>query len=198
LADVWKWGPEVHANSWRTTGDIRAQWSSIDRIGFSQSDLAPYAGPGHWNDPDMLEVGNGNLTPDEMYAHFSLWCLLSSPLLIGCDMSRMDALVVSIFSNDEVIAVDQDSLGRQATRMAKDGDVEVWAKPLSDGSLAVGLFNRGQTDASCSAKWSDLKLTGSHTVRDLWRQKDLGSFDNHFDATVHPHGVMLVRVAQTN
>ena len=193
--DVWTWGAQVGGNCWRTTGDIRAAWDSIDRIGFSQNGHEPYAGPGHWNDPDMLEVGNGRLTPDEMYAHFSLWSLLASPLLIGCDMSRMDPLTVSIFSNDEVIAVNQDALGKQAKRVGKDGETEVWAKPMSDGSLAVGLFNRGAAEASCAARWSDLGLSGSRMVRDLWRQKDLGSFEDSFSTPVRSHGVVLVRIS---
>ncbi len=195
MGDVWKWGDQVEGNSWRTTGDIQANWPSIERIGFSQSAIAQYAKPGHWNDPDMLEVGNGNLTPDEMYTHFSLWCMLSSPLLIGCDMSNMDPLTVSIFSNDEVIAVDQDALGREATRRSQDGKVEVWAKPLADGSIAVGLFNRGSDDAPVTAQWADLGIKGSRSVRDLWRQKDLGKFDGSYQATVHRHGVVLVKIS---
>jgi alpha-galactosidase len=193
--NVWEWGDSVGGNSWRTTGDIRAQWASIARIGFGQAGHEKFAGPGHWNDPDMLEVGNGNLTPDEMYSHFSLWCLLDSPLLIGCDMSRMDRLTTSIFSNDEVIAVSQDELGRQASRLAQADQVEVWAKPMSDGSLAVGLFNRADAEQRCTARWSDLGIAGSRTVRDLWRQRDLGTFDANFTTTVRPHGVMLLEIA---
>jgi hypothetical protein len=193
--NVWEWGESVGGNSWRTTGDIRAQWASIARIGFGQAGHEKFAGPGHWNDPDMLEVGNGNLTPDEMYSHFSLWCLLDSPLLIGCDMSRMDALTTSIFSNDEVIAISQDELGKQAGRVAQADQVEVWAKPMSDGSLAVGIFNRADTEQPCTAKWSDLGIAGSRPVRDLWRQKDLGSFDGNYTITIHPHGVMLLKIS---
>jgi hypothetical protein len=215
--DVWKWGADVGGNCWRTTGDIRATWASLSRIGFDQQvGHEAYARPGHWNDPDMLEVGNGPLTHDEMYTHFSLWCILSSPLLIGCDMSRMDPLVISIFSNDDVLAVSQDSLGKQGYRVSRNNvpftapaadssgrqgagpatndGIEVWCKPLADGSMAVGLFNRGAEEAKVAAKFSDLKLTGKQTVRDLWRQKDLGSFDNAYETSVQPHGVVLVRV----
>jgi alpha-galactosidase len=195
MGDSWTWAADVGGNSWRTTGDIQANWPSIARIGFAQNGHEKWAKPGHWNDPDMLEVGNGKLTPDEMYSHFSLWCLLDSPLLIGCDMSKMDPLVVSIFSNDEVIAVNQDALGRQASRVTQEGDTQVWAKPLADGSLAVGLFNLANAESACTAKWSDLGITGSRAVRDLWRQRDLGPSKGEFKATLPPHGVMLVRIA---
>jgi len=195
MGDVWKWGPQVGGNCWRTTGDIRAAWDSIARIGFAQDGLEQWAGPGHWNDPDMLEVGNGRLTPDEMYSHFSLWCLLSAPLLIGCDMSRMNELTTSIFSNDEVIAVDQDALGRQGKRVARDGDCEVWSKPMADGSVAVGLFNRGAAAQKCGVNWSDLGIDGKRSVRDLWRQKDLGMMDAKLETEVPSQGVVLVRLA---
>ena len=194
MGNVWEWGPQVGANCWRTTGDIRASWDSIARIGFGQAPLMRWAGPSHWNDPDMLEVGNGRLTPDENYAHFSLWCLLSAPLLIGCDLTRMDDFVVNVLTNDDVIAVNQDELGRQAGRIGTYGETEVWSKPLADGSLAVGLFNRGQGPARCAASWEDLGIAGKRVVRDLWRQKDLGTFDGTFADTVPPHGVLLIRL----
>jgi len=202
MGDVWEWGASAGASCWRTTGDIRDVWSSISKNGFSSAGGERYAGPGHWNDPDMLVIGNlgwGNvrpcdLTPSEQYAHISLWCLLDSPLLIGCDMSQLDDFTKGLLSNDEVLEVDQDELGRQATRVAKTGDLEVWAKELADGSMAVGLFNRGSQPATMEVKWSDLGLTRRHRVRDLWRQKDLGEFKGSFGGTVGRHGVLLLRV----
>jgi alpha-galactosidase len=204
MGDVWKWGAEAGGNSWRTTGDISDTWASMSRNGFSQNGLEKYAGPGHWNDPDMLIVGNvgwgsnlhpTHLTPNEQYTHISLWCLLSSPLLIGCDMTKLDAFTLNLLSNDEVLAVDQDSLGRQAARVAQEDSFEVWAKDLDDGSKAVGLFNRGEGEALVTAKWSDLGISGKQIVRDLWRQKDIGQFEDEFKATVPRHGVLLVKIS---
>ncbi len=154
---VWKWGPEVDGNSWRTTGDITDNWQSLTGIWDKQVNLAEFANPGHWNDPDMMivgmvSVGSGrnfhptNLTPDEQYTHVSLWSLLAAPLLIGCDLTRLDDFTLGLLSNDEVLAVDQDPLGKQATRVKEDVEsgIEIWARPLADGTMAVGLFNRGR------------------------------------------------------
>jgi alpha-galactosidase len=210
------------ANAWRTTGDIRDNWYSVTGIGFSQSKWAPYAGPGHWNDPDMLVVGHvgwgpklhpTNLTADEQYTHVSLWCLLSAPLLIGCDLERLDAFTISLLTNDEVLAVNQDSLGRPATLASSTGGNvkvertdgrdgkprelprhQIWAKELDDGSRAVGLFNLGDDEEAVTASFADLKLTGKQVVRDLWRQKDLATVDDRFEASVPPHGVVLVKL----
>jgi alpha-galactosidase len=211
-----------YANAWRTTGDIRDNWYSVSGIGFAQSKWAPYAGPGHWNDPDMLVVGYvgwgpklhpTGLTADEQYTHVSLWCLLSAPLLIGCDLERLDAFTISLLTNDEVLAINQDALGKPATLASSTGgDVkiertdgrdgkprelprhQVWAKQLEDGSLAVGLFNLADSEESVTARFADLKLTGRQTVRDLWRQRDLATVDNQFEAPVPPHGVVLVKL----
>ena len=151
------------ANCWRTTGDIRDTWESVSSIGFSQDKWASFAGPGHWNDPDMLVVGYvgwgpnlhpSRLTPDEQYTHISLWCLLSAPLLLGCDLERLDPFTLNLLTNDDVLAVDQDALGKQATRVANQGDLDVYAKPLEDGSWAVGLFNRGPNNSTITVKWS--------------------------------------------
>jgi len=203
MGDVWKWGAQIGGNSWRTTGDIRDTWGSMSSIGFGQAGHEQYAGPGHFNDPDMLVVGMvgwgpklhpTHLSPNEQYTHISLWCLLDSPLLIGCDMTQLDDFTLSLLTNDEVLEVSQDPLGRQAGRVAKNGDLEVWAKDMEDGSKAVGLFNRGKAAATVTANWSDLGLTGKLKVRDLWRQKDLGQFQDKFEASVPRHGVVLVRV----
>ena len=202
MGDVWKWGAQVGGNCWRTTGDISDTWSSITGNGFGSAGKEKFAGPGHWNDPDMLVVGRlgwgklrpTRLTPNEQYTHISLWCLLSAPLLIGCDMSQLDKFTLSLLSNDEVLAVDQDALGKQASRIWQNGDLEIWAKDMGDGSKAVGLFNRGEFATNIELKFSDLGISGKHRVRDLWRQKHLGAFSNTFNATVPRHGVVLVRI----
>jgi alpha-galactosidase len=191
------------ANSWRTTGDIRDTWVSMTKNGFSQDKWRPFGGPGHWNDPDMLVVGNvgwgpklhaSRLTPNEQYTHISLWCLLSSPLLIGCPIEQMDAFTLSLLTNDEVLAVDQDELGRQAAQFAVEGDRQIWVKELADGSRAIGLFNLGEAAQPVGISWARLGLTGAQQVRDLWRQQDLGAQAESFTAMVPRHGVVLVRV----
>ena len=204
MGDVWEWGAEVGGNCWRTTGDIGDSWGSMSGIGFKQNGHEKWAGPGHWNDPDMLvlgKVGWGHLhptrlTPNEQYTHVSLWCLLTAPLLIGADMSQLDPFTFNLLANDEVLAVNQDGAGRQASRKTKDGETEVWAKDLADGSKAVGLFNRGEGAAEVTVKWTDLGLSGPCQVRDLWRQKDAGTFADSFTANVPRHGVCLVRIWQ--
>jgi len=191
----------VHA--WRTTDDIKDTWESMAGIGFTRDEWAECQGPGHYNDPDMLVVGRvgwGNphptrLTPDEQYTHISLWTLLGAPLLIGCDLTQLDDFTLGLLTNDEVLEIDQDVLCKQAVHVAKASDVEIYAKTLEDGSMAVGIFNRGIVPTTGVVNWSDLKLpAGSHRVRDLWRQKDIGSFADAFSAPVTPHGVVFVRV----
>jgi alpha-galactosidase len=195
MGSSWEWAGDLGGNCWRTTGDISANWKSISNIGFNQNGHEPFARPGHWNDPDMLEIGNGSLTPDELHTHMTLWCMLSAPLLIGCDMTKMDDLTVSIFSNDEVLAVNQNSLGKQGWRAKQEGQTEVWMKPLADGSLAVAFFNRGETPIKVSVSWQDLKLQGSKQVRDLWRQKDLGKSTDSCSIEVGSHGAELLRLS---
>jgi alpha-galactosidase len=203
MGNVWEWGAEVGGNCWRTTGDITDTWSSMAGIGFGQAGHEKFAGPGHWNDPDMLVVGYvgwsanvrpTHLTPSEQYTHISLWCMLCSPLLIGCDMTKLDEFTLNLLTNDEVLDVSQDPLGRQAARIAKTGPLEIWAKDLEDGSKAVGLFNRGEAATSITVKWSDLGVSGQQSVRDLWRQKNLGKFPDQFKTDVSRHGVVLVKV----
>ena len=201
--DVWEWGQQTGGNCWRTTRDIKDTWDRVFGSGFSQAGHEKYAGPGHWNDPDMLVVGNvgwgprlhpTHLTPDEQCTHISLWCLLAAPLLIGCDMSQLDDFTLGLLSNDEVLAVDQDPLGRAAGRISQAGSLQVWKKELEDGSQAVGLFNTGSQAAKVTATWSDLGIRGKQLVRDLWRQRDLGNFDDKFEALVPSHGVALIKV----
>jgi hypothetical protein len=216
MGDVWEWGKDVGGNLWRTTGDITDTWESMSGIGFSQDKCSPFAGPGYWNDPDMLVVGRvgwgpnlhpTKLTPDEQYTHISLWCLLASPLLIGCDLSQIDPFTMSLLTNDEVLAVNQDELGIQASPVKKGQGFEIWSKPLADGSLAVGLFftgtgspadafewEGGMTKKSLSVNWQDLDISGLYNVRDLWRQKDIGPFEDEFKAEVPFHGVVLVKL----
>jgi alpha-galactosidase len=178
----------------------------MSNIGFDQQNqAAPFAKPGNWNDPDMLVVGHvgwGNphptrLTPDEQYTHISLWCLLAAPLLIGCDMTKFDDFTLGLLSNDEVLAVDQDPLGKQATCVINDGDLRVYARALEDGSRAVGFFNRGVKPMELSFKdFAKLGLAGRQVPRDLWRQKDLATVDTATDSlplTIPAHGVVLCK-----
>ncbi len=196
-------GPTIGkiANSWRTTGDIKANWTSMSQRGFGQDKWRPYSSPGHWNDPDMLEIATKErnqpgLMPEEEYTHMTLWCLLSAPLLLANDLAHMDAFTKNLLENDEVLAVSQDSLGDQAVTVTHDGDARVYARKLEDGSKAVGLFNTGTNGTiAVTVKWSDIDLHGTHAVRDLWRQKDLGSFKDEFTMQVKPHSAEMVKIA---
>jgi len=189
-------------NSWRTSGDVKDDWRRLSKTGFSRQRWARFSGPGRYNDPDMLvvgEVGWGKprrtkLSSDEQYTQMSLWCLLSAPLLLGCDLEKLDPFTLGLLTNPEVLEVNQDGLCRQATRVSRRGRIEVYSKPMEDGSRAVGIFNRGGAAAKGTVRWSDLGTPGSQTVRDLWRQKDLGIYAENFEAEVSPHGVVLVRV----
>ena len=204
MKDVWTWGQIVDGNCWRTTGDITDNWNSLTSIGFHQTVQYAFAKPGRWNDPDMMivgEVGWGEnlhstrLTPDEQYTHVSLWCLLSAPLLIGCDLSKLDDFTLNLLINDEVLAVDQDPLGKQAQQIINREGYQIWMKELENGSKAIGVFNLGEDYQTISFKWAELYLKGNiHKARDLWRQKDLGSFNDQFSARVAPHGVVLIKV----
>jgi alpha-galactosidase len=189
---VWEWGPSLGANLWRTTGDINPTWDRMTLIGFSQAGLAKYAGPGHWNDPDMLEVGNGKLTLDENRTHMSLWALLAAPLLAGNDLSKMKPETAQILTNREVIAIDQDPLGKQGDRVLAVGPVEIWAKPLKGGAKAIGLFNRDDTALPITLKLSDVGYTAGAKAHDVWQAKDLGKLQSTYTATVPRHGVALL------
>ena len=161
-----------------------------------QDGLESYAGPGHWNDPDMLEVGNEGLTLTESQAHFSLWCLLAAPLMAGNDLRTMSADIKNILTNPEVIAVNQDSLGRQGRKVRDEGDLEVWSKEMKDGSRAVVLFNRSKSDSPVSVTWTEIGYPAhlKAKVRDLWQKKDLGKFTGSYNAQVPSHGVVMVRI----
>jgi alpha-galactosidase len=208
MGDVWEWGREVGGHFWRTTGDVGTPkdgtfWRSVEAVGFSQAGKEKYAGPGGWNDPDNLNIGYIKwnktvmpvpLTHNEQYSYVSLWSLLASPLFLGGDPTRLDEFTLSLLSNDEVIEIDQDVLGKQAVRISQENGREVWVKELEGGAKAVGLFNRGESEAKITVPWSLLGLKGAHAVRDVWRQKDLGAREKQYEATVGKHGVMLVKV----
>ena len=194
IADVWKWGPKVGGNLWRTTGDISDHWKSMEEIGFKQFAIASYIGPGHWNDPDMLEIGNGGMTADEYRAHMSLWSLLAAPLLAGNDLRSMSEETKSILMNTEVIAIDQDPDAKPVKKISEQGPLVVAARPLMHQTWAVGLFNRGEAAAKMSVTWEELGLHGKLQVRDLWAHKDLGRVADQFSAEVPSHGVVLITV----
>jgi len=202
------------ANCWRTTGDIVDAWSESDKehcyavseIGFSQERWAPHASPGHWNDPDMMVLGKvgwgptlnqTTLTPDEQYSHVSLWCLLSAPLLVGCDLEQLDPFTLNLLTNDEVLSVNQDALGRQAVRVATRGPIDAYLKELEDGSWALGLFNRGdKTEKTVFNKFRRIGIPGRKQIRDLWRQQDLGEITDDLPVAIPPHGVLLLKVTR--
>jgi alpha-galactosidase len=202
-AKPWLWAKDV-GNLWRTTGDIQDCWDckrdwggmGVVHILDLQDGLESHAGPGHWNDPDMLEVGNGGMTTTEYRSHFSLWCILASPLMAGNDLRSMSAEIREILTNKEVIAVNQDPLGMQGRRVKRDGDREVWSRQLADGSRAVVLFNRGAQETEISVSWTDIGYPPhvAANVRDLWAHKDLGKLTGSFAAKVPSHGVVMVTI----
>ena len=192
-------------NSWRTTTDIVDTWQLLSGIAFSQDRCAAFGRPGCWIDPDMMELGavsNGKemhptrLTPDEQYLHVSMWCLLSAPLILGCDLEKIDAFTLGLITNDEVLDLDQDALGKPARRKVLAGYLEVWVKDLENGSKAIGLFNRGRKELQATVDLAQLGLHGEQSIRDLWRCTDLGRFNKTFETKVRPHGVVLVRTAR--
>jgi alpha-galactosidase len=205
----WLWGKDAGGNLWRTTGDIQDRWQGrvkwpagdccsngvVDIVDL-QVGLESFAGPGHWNDPDMLEVGNGGMTDTEYRSHFSLWAILAAPLIAGNDLRDMRPEIRDILTNKEVIAVDQDPLGSEGKRVKKNGDLEVWSKQMKDGSRTVILFNRASGDHEISVNWEDLGYPNhlEAAVRDLWQKKDLGRFTGKFSASVVSHGVVMVTV----
>ena len=208
-AKPWLWGKGI-GNLWRTTGDISDKWSSkkkwpdgscceygvVDIIDLEVG-LETFAGPGHWNDPDMLEVGNGGMSDAEYRAHFSFWALLAAPLMAGNDVRSMPPEIKDILTNSEVIAVNQDQLGRQGRRVRKDGDSEVWAKTLADGSRVVLLFNRGAAEAQIAVAWEEIGYPAhlEAKVRDLWKHQEIGSIAGRYAAKVPSHAVIMVKIS---
>ncbi len=193
---VWNWGPAVGGNLWRTTGDINDTYARMAEIGFGQAGLAKYAGPGHWNDPDMLEVGNGGMTADEYRTHMSLWALLAAPLLAGNDLSRMTPDALAILTNKDVIAVDQDALGKQGDRLSQEGMQEIWSRPLSGGATAVALFNRSADPAPMTLTLASAGIGPGAKVHDIWAGQDLSPDNGQLTQTVPGHGVVLLRISQ--
>ena len=191
---VQDWGAKVGGNLWRTTGDIRDNWESMSNIGFDQQNgLEDAAGPGHWNDPDMLEIGNGGMTTVEYRAHMSLWSMLAAPLIAGNDLRNIPPEILEILTNKEVIAIDQGTLGKQGKRVSKNGDLEVWSRPLAGGQYAVALFNRGQSAYKMTLRPADLGLGQFKKIRDLWAHSDT-PVSPEFTAEVPSHGVVMLRI----
>ncbi len=205
MGDVWKWGAQVGGNSWRSTGDIEDTWKSMSFIGFNQVADGPYAQPGHFNDPDMLVVGkvgwgdnqhNTRLTPDEQYTHISLWSLLAAPLLIGCDMGQLDEFTLNLLTNDEVLAIDQDELGKEAAPVIQTGEYQVWAKDLKDGGKAVGIFNTSDKYQTIILNRNENGFNAYTKIRDVWQQKYIITSGTTLNAKVAPHGVLLVKMSK--
>jgi alpha-galactosidase len=190
----WNWGPKT-GNLWRTTGDISDNYDRMSVIGFSQDGLEKFAGPGHWNDPDMLEVGNGGMTTDEYRTHMALWALLAAPLLAGNDLRAMTPETRDMLTNREIIAVDQDPRGSQGRRVWEEGPLEIWARALADGNQAVGLFNRGESNLNITLELASIGKHHTATLRDLWERKDLGAITGSYTASVSKHGVLMLKVS---
>ena len=204
--DGWELGDSIGGNLWRVVSDIGDNWKSVNKV-FNLDVTAPYARTVNWNDPDILVVGQGwlgndvlrlhpaRLTPNEQYAHISLWSLLSAPLLIGCDLTRFDDFTFNLLANDEVIDIDQDPLGKHAMAAVKEENYQIMVKELEDHSKAVGLFNLRENDLEISVTWDALKIFGRHNVCDGWRQKDLGFISNKYESAVPSQDVILVKIS---
>jgi len=193
---VWEWAPSVGGNLWRTTGDITPEWDRIYAIASQQAGLESYAGPGHWNDPDMLEVGNGKLSIAENRSHFSLWAMIAAPLLAGNDLPNMKPEIKSILTNRDVIAIDQDKLGKQASRIYSEGEVDVWKRPLAGGAVAIAVINAGDDRYSTHPfhlSLAKLGLHGPQTGKDLWTGKQITLNDGQA-LELARHDVLLVRI----
>lgn len=195
----WIWGPKAGANLWRATDDVSnridfQEYSRMMFVGFGQNGPQGYAGPGHWNDPDFLQIGNRGLDLDEEKTQMRLWSLLAAPLFSSTDLTKLTGSQLAVLTNREVIAVDQDPLGIQGRRISQVGPVQVWAKPLSRGRMAVGLINSGESSLPASVNFRELGYSHPVRVRDLWEQKDLGVFKVAYSTTIPKHGVVLVEI----
>jgi len=205
MGSVWEWGADVGGNYWRTTGDLTDIWANMAAVGFRQAGREKWSRPGHWTDPDMLVIGkvgwgpsihDTRLTPNEQITHLSLWVLQAAPLLIGADMSQFDAFTTALMTSHEIMEVSQDRMGRGASRISRRERQEVWARPLSDGTIAGGYFNRGLQATTIPASWPDLGLRGRQPVRDLWQHRELGIFNGEFAPTVPAHGAVVVKIGR--
>lgn len=199
MAAPWKWGPTVGANLWRTTDDVSnkidfQEYARMMFVGFGQEGLQAFAGPGHWNDPDFLQIGNRGLGLDEDKTQMTLWSLLAAPLFSSADVTKLSAAQLAVLTNREIIAIDQDPKGVQGHRVSQAGPVQVWAKPLSGGGTAVGLINSGESSFPASVNFSDIGYSNPVRVRDIWEQKDLGVFKNGYTTMVPKHGVVLIEI----
>jgi alpha-galactosidase len=203
--EAWKWAGSIGGNLWRTTGDLMDSWSNLESVGFRQAGREQYARPGRWNDTDMLVVGSvgwgpnlrpSRLTKNEQILHITLWAMQAAPLLIGADLSQLDEFTIALLTNDEVLDVDQDPLGKAGGRVWKQEKLEVWARPLADGTTAVALFNRGLKSYDVTVRWADIGLRGRQPVRDLWLKKDVGEFADSFTANVPRHGAMMIKIGR--
>jgi alpha-galactosidase len=201
--EAWKWAGSIGGNLWRTTGDLMDTWSNLESVGFRQAGREVHVKAGRWNDTDMLVVGNvgwgpdlhpTRLTKNEQILHITLWAMQAAPLLIGADMSQLDEFTIALLTNDEVLDVDQDTLAKAGSRVWQEGKLEVWARPLADGTTAVALFNRGLEPYDITARWQDIGVRGRKRVRDLWLKKDLGEFDGSFTTTVPRHGAVMLKI----
>jgi alpha-galactosidase len=195
-AEVWTWGVKVDGNLWRTTGDISDNWKSMEEIGFRQADIAKYAQPGHWNDPDMLEVGNGGMTTQEYQVHMSLWALLAAPLLAGNDLHDMSQATLALLKNGDIIAIDQDPTAHPVKRTALGDNTEVWTRELKDGAIAVGVFNRNDADKEVTVSWSKLGTGNPSRAKNLWTHQDVSLSGDSYTASVPMHGVVMLRVEE--
>ncbi len=210
MGDVWQWGGEVGGNCWRTTGDLGlaedTRLPGFYHIGLSNARHWQHAKPGQWNDPDYILIGwvgkaSGHgvgklttLTGDEQYSYMSMWCLMAAPLIFSGDMAKLDEFTINVLCNPEVIDVDQDALGKQARPVVMNDDTLIMAKPLEDGSLALGLFNLGERPRTIGVTWDQLGLSGKQRVRDLWRHQEIGEREDEYRERIPRHGVMLVRL----
>jgi len=212
LGDVWEWGREVGGNFWRTSDDVGrgidgSLWKSMEAYGFGEAGKEKWAGPGGWNDPDNVLLGQimwqdklspAPLSPDEQYTWMTLWSMLSAPLVLGSDLTKMDDFTLKLLTNDEVIAVNQDSLGKQAVPIVRAGSIEIWMKDLEDGSKAIAVFNRGDGSGTAVVQSSDLKISEDWSLRDLWAGKDLGKVGHSFELTIPRHGAKMLRADPLN
>ena len=194
--DVWQWGPEVGGNLWRTTGDINDHYDRMEQIGFAQAGLSKYAKPGHWNDPDMLEVGNGGMKTEEYRQHMTLWVILAAPLLAGNDLSKMTPETLALLTNKEVIAVDQDPLGRQGDRVWSEGPSEIWTKPLSGDATAIALFNRAETERPITLHLRQAGVSEKAKLRDLWKGEAVEAKNGSYTVMVPPRGTVLLKASR--
>lgn len=196
---VWDWAPSVGANLWRTTGDIKENFDRMAVIGLNQAGLAKFAGPGHWNDPDMLEVGNGKLTGDENRFHMTLWAMLASPLLAGNDLTKMTPEIASILMNKQVIAIDQDPAGHQADRIFQEGPIQMWSRTLADGSTALAIFNTGEDSSSLRNIPFPLGKLGYKTApmaMDVWANRSVGRLDASYKPVLPRHSTILLKLTK--